>query len=166
MKILFLARHFSYLRLFESAIRELAKRGHTIHLSADREESMGGRGMVERIAADFPGVTVGWTPGREAGTWSELARKLRLGLDYLRARSRERAPMAVVVLAALPGLRTTWGRRLLAAFLRGLERSIPRSPEIDAFLRDQNPDLLLITPLIDLGSPQADHFASARAAGR
>ena len=178
MKILFLARHFSYLRLFESAIRELAKRGHTIHLSADREESMGGRGMVERIAADFPSVTVGWTPGREAGTWSELARKLRLGLDYLRyldslyaktahlrARSRERAPTAVVVLAALPGLRTTWGRRLLAAILRGLERSIPRSPEIDAFLRDQNPDLLLITPLIDLGSPQADHFASARAAG-
>jgi hypothetical protein len=178
MKILFLARHFSYLRLFESAILELAQRGHTLHLSADREESMGGRGMVERIAAEFPGVTVGWTPGRESGTWYELARKLRLGLDYLRyldsryantahlrARSRERAPGIVVMLAALPLLRTTPGRRMLAAILRGLERSIPRSAEIDAFLREQNPDLLLITPLVDLGSPQADHFASARAAG-
>jgi len=29
MRILFLARHFSYLRLFESAIVELAERGHT-----------------------------------------------------------------------------------------------------------------------------------------
>src|SRR5690348_13945250 len=84
MKILFLARHFSYLRLFESAIRELAQRGNTIHLSAEREESMGGRAMVERIAADFPNVTVGWTPGRESGTWAEVARKVRLGLDYLR----------------------------------------------------------------------------------
>ena len=50
MTILFLTRHFSYLRNFESAIRELARRGHKIHLSADREETMGGRGMVMRIA--------------------------------------------------------------------------------------------------------------------
>ena len=44
MKILFLARHFSYLRFFESAIAELAERGHALHLSADREESLGGAG--------------------------------------------------------------------------------------------------------------------------
>lgn len=178
MKVLFLARHFSYLRNFDSAIRELARRGHTIQLSADREESMGGRGMVERIAAEFPNVTVGWTPGREPGAWSELARKIRLGLDYLRFlepryastphlrnRARERAPMAVVTLAALPVIGSAPGRRLLAAVLRGLERGIPRSPEIDTFIRDQKPDLVLITPLIDLGSPQGDLFASARAAG-
>ena len=42
MRVLFLARHFSYLRLFESAIAELAERGHAIHLSTDREESLGG----------------------------------------------------------------------------------------------------------------------------
>ena len=84
MKILFLARHFSYLRLFESAITELADRGHTLHLSADREESLGGEGLVERLAARYPNVTVGWTPGRQAGAWAELGRKLRLGIDYLR----------------------------------------------------------------------------------
>jgi hypothetical protein len=84
MKILFLARHFSYLRLFESAITELAERGHTLHLSADREESLGGAGLVERLAARYPNVTVGWTPGRQAGAWAELGRKLRLGIDYLR----------------------------------------------------------------------------------
>src|SRR5687768_16237470 len=73
MRILFLARHFSYLRNFDSAIRELATRGHQLHLSADREESLGGRAMVERIAADYRNVTVGWTPGRESGAWYELA---------------------------------------------------------------------------------------------
>ena len=57
MKILFLARHFSYLRLFESAIAELAERGHAVHLSADREESLGGAAMVERLAARYPQVS-------------------------------------------------------------------------------------------------------------
>jgi hypothetical protein len=179
MKVLFLARHFSYLRNFDSAIRELARRGHVLHLSADREESMGGRDMVERIGRDFPGVTVGWTPARDSGAWYELARKIRLGLDYLRflepryaqtphlaTRARARAPLSVVSLAAMPPFRGRRGRRLLTAALRGLERGIPRSPELDAFILDQQPDVVLITPLVDLGSPQADHFASARAAGR
>ena len=53
MRVLFLARHFSYLRLFESAIAELAERGHAIHLSTDREESLGGAGLVERLAARY-----------------------------------------------------------------------------------------------------------------
>ncbi len=105
MKILFLARHFSYLRNFESAIGELAERGHQLHLSADKEESMGGTAMVERLAARYPGITVGWTPGRESGAWHELSRKLRLAVDYLRfldpryddapqlrGRARERTP--------------------------------------------------------------------------
>ena len=54
MKILFLARHFSYLRLFESAIAELAERGHVIHLSADREESLGRRGDGRAAGGALP----------------------------------------------------------------------------------------------------------------
>ena len=86
MRILFLARHYSYLRLFESAIAGLAERGHQVHLAAHRGETMGGRQMVEALAARYPGVTLGTAPGRAAGPWSELARRLRLGLDYLRLR--------------------------------------------------------------------------------
>src|SRR5262249_33198542 len=112
VKILFIARHYSYLRLFESAIAALAARGHEIVLAADREEALGGRGMVERIAAAYPNVTLTEAPGRHAGAWSELARRLRLGLDYLRfldpryagtphlrRRSRDRAPRSIVRLA-------------------------------------------------------------------
>jgi hypothetical protein len=83
MKLLFFARHYSYLRLFESAISDLASRGHQIHLSADREESMGGRRLAERLAETCPGVTLGATPGRAADAWSEFSRRLRLGIDYL-----------------------------------------------------------------------------------
>ena len=170
MKILFLARHFSYLRNFESAIEELARRGHAVHLSADREESMGGAGLVERLAARYPGVTVGWTPARESGAWSELGRKLRLGIDYLRfldarydhtprlrGRSAERTPRPIRMLARLPFLRTPRGRRVLAWGLSQFEQAIPRSRRLTEFLREQAPDVLLITPLVDLGSPQLDH---------
>ena len=178
MKILFLARHFSYLRNFESAIVELAERGHSLHLSADREESMGGAGLVERLAARYPQITIGWTPVREAGAWFELGRKLRLGIDYLRfldpmyedtprlrRRAEERTPGPVRRLAALPGLRTPRGRRLLAGLLRQFELAIPRNPEVTAFLQKHQPDLVLITPLVDLGSPQIEPFMSARALG-
>ena len=84
MKILFIARHYSYLRLFESAIEGLARRGHAITLAADREEAMGGRQMVERIAARHSNVRLADVPGRRAGAWSELARRVRLGLDFRR----------------------------------------------------------------------------------
>src|SRR6266545_363701 len=178
MKILFLARHFSYLRNYESAIVELADRGHALHLSADKEESMGGTAMVERLAARYPHVTVGWTPGRESGAWYDLGRKLRLGIDYLRfldpaydttprlrGRSEERTPRVVQWLAGAPLLRTPRGRRVLAWTLRQFEQAIPRSRALDDFFRAQSPDLVLITPLVDLGSPQLDHFVSARALG-
>ena len=178
MKILFLARHFSYLRLFESAIAELAERGHTLHLSADREESLGGAGLVERLAARYPNVTVGWTPSRQSGAWADLGRKLRLGIDYLRfldprydsaprlrGRSEERTPQAVRWLARSPLFRGAGGRRTLGWVLRQFEQAIPPSHELDAFYREQAPDVVLITPLVDLGSPQIEHYMSARALG-
>jgi hypothetical protein len=178
MKILFLARHFSYLRLFESAIAELAERGHVIHLSADREESLGGAGLVERLAARYPNVTVGWTPGRQSGAWADLGRKLRLSIDYLRfldprydsaprlrGRSEERTPQPVRWLARMPMCAGPSGRQTLSWLLRQFEQAVPRSHELDAFYREQAPDVVLITPLVDLGSPQIDHYMSARALG-
>ena len=178
MKILFLARHFSYLRLFESAIAELGERGHVIHLSADREESLGGAGLVERLAARYPAVTVGWTPGRQSGAWTELGRKLRLGIDYLRfldprydatprlrGRSEERTPQVVRWLAGRPLVRTPAGRQALTWVLRQFEQAVPRSRELEAFYRERAPDVVLMTPLVDLGSPQLDHFLAARALG-
>jgi hypothetical protein len=173
MKILFIARHYSYLRLFESAIEELASRGHTLTLAADREESMGGRAMVERLASRWPNVRLADAPARPAGAWTEMARRLRLGLDYLRfvdsrydttphlrARARERAPRTIVRLAG-----TGLGPVLLRPVLRALERSLPVVPALEQFLRAEAPDLVLITPLIDIGSPQVDHFAAARRLG-
>lgn len=163
MKILFFARHYSYLRLFESSIAELAHRGHQLTLSADREESMGGRRMVERLAERYPNITLATTPGRAPGAWGEFARRLRLGIDYLRyldpryantphirARARDRAPRSVVVVAERlgPGARETFSR-----LLRTLERGIPTRADLERYIESHHPDAVLVTPLIELGSP-------------
>jgi len=173
MKVLFIARHYSYLRLFESAVAELAARGHELVLAADREEALGGRQMVERIAAAHPNVRLTEAPGRHAGAWSELARAIRLGLDYLRfldpryadsphlrRRARDRAPRLVVRLAE-----GRVGPERLGRVLRWLESGLPGANQSEQFIRGERPDVVLITPLVDIGSPQLDHFAAARRLG-
>ena len=85
MRFLFFARHWSYLRNFESAVEELAARGHHVHMTVDVEEALGGRQMIERLAARYPDrLSMGNAPGRALGAWSELARRIRHSLDYLR----------------------------------------------------------------------------------
>ena len=53
MRILFLGRHYTYFRNFESVLRELADRGHQVHLAVERGDPMGlgGVTLVETLAA-------------------------------------------------------------------------------------------------------------------
>jgi hypothetical protein len=173
MKVLFIARHFTYFRNFESVIAALADRGHRLHLAADREEALGGRDLVDRLAERYPGqVTVGFTPILQWGRYRRLSAALRIGLDYLRysdpryeatpkirKRAYERTPLLVLALAKLPG------RGLLTRVLGLLERAVPRQAGVDEFIIEHAADVLLITPLIELGSPQLDYMRAARALG-
>jgi len=179
MKLLFFARHWSYLRNFEAAIEALATRGHHVHMVVDVPEALGGRQMIERLVAQHPRqLSMGDSPLRREGPWFELARRIRHGLDYLRflepryvstphlvARARERAPRAVMALLSLSFFRTDRGRARLARVLRLLEQSLPRVKAYEAFIAAQQPDAVLITPLIDLGSPQIDYLRVAKALG-
>ena len=165
MTILFIARHFTYFRNFESVVVSLAERGHRVHLAADREEAQGGRDLVDGLAARFPThVTVGFAPILHWGRYRRVAGALRLSLDYLRywdpryeatpkirARAYERTPYAALLLARLP-----W-RGAVTRALERLEQAVPRQVGIDEFVKELQPDVLLITPLIELGSPQLDY---------
>jgi hypothetical protein len=173
MTVLFIARHFTYFRNFESVVAGMAARGHRVHLAADREEALGGRELVDRLAARFPAqVTVGFTPILRWGRYRRLSGALRLGLDYLRysderyettpkirARAYERTPFFVLALARLPF------RGLTTRALERLEQAVPRQKGVDEFVAELQPDVLLITPLIELGSPQLDFVRAARALG-
>ena len=178
MKVLFLARHFGYLRNFEPVIAALAARGHVLHLAADRPEASGGQQMVERLASSSPSITWGWTPKRDADPWLGLATRLRLGLDNLRyydpiydesprlrARVDERTPYAVMRALRVPGLAAPTSRAMAGALLRRLERAVPVDPALVAYLRGIAPDAVILTPVVDLGSPQTDLLRAAQQAG-
>ncbi len=57
------------------------------------------------------------------------------------------------------------GRRNLAAMLDLMEATIPSDADTESFLRAEAPDVVLVTPLINFGSYQADYVKSARALG-
>jgi hypothetical protein len=179
MRLLFFARHWSYLRNFESALEALAARGHHLHLAVDVEEALGGRQMIERLVARYPGqLTMGNAPGRALGAWSELARRIRHALDYLRflepryastphlgERARDRAPKVVLALLATRLFRGDAGRARLSRLLRALEDGLPRSRELERFIASHEPDAVLITPLVDIGSRQLDLLRATKALG-
>jgi hypothetical protein len=134
--------------------------------------------MVERVAARYPNVRLADVPNRHAGAWSELARRLRHGIDYFRfldplyertihfrKRAQDRAPRIVVWLAGSGIGSWLGGPAGIHRILRFLERGIPGARALEAFLAAQSPDVLLITPLVDIGSPQLDHHAAARRLG-
>jgi len=178
MKILFLARHFTYFRNFESVLRELASRGHQLHLAVEQDETLGGTKMVRSLVDEFPNVTAGVLPERPEDEWTWTTTRLRLGLDYLRyqhpvfdrayklrERSRGRTPGAFVALGDIVHAAGAWARRAAETMLRRLERAIPETSSITAFVAAQQPDVMLLTPLIDLGSSQIDYLRAARSLG-
>ena len=177
MKVVFSALHFASFRNFESVVHTLAARGHQVHLMADESERFGGQALVERLAAQYPNVTWGWTPSPAEEPWFPFAQKVRLALDYvryldpryadapkLRLRNIERAPRIVRWLTA--GLSSVLvGHRPLARTLKWLERTMPRSEAIEQYLAIQRPDVVLLASLTFSRSLQIEQLKAARVLG-
>ena len=179
MKILFAALHNGYYRNLDSVVEELARRGHEIHLGAERDDSsFGGQPIVDRLTADYTNVTFGRTAVRDSDSLF-LPAKIRFAIDYLRylepaysssstlhVRARERTPSGMLRLSQSPLLAWSPTRRLVSQALDAADRAVPECPDIERFLDRQRPDLLVITPLVGLvASSQIDLLRSARRRG-
>ena len=176
MKLLFVMRHAGYVRNFESTLRMLCARGHRVHVAFERKvkyAQLDPGDIAAQLAASVPGFSYGDVETRTDG-WGLLGRELRLGLDYLRylgpeyadaPKLRERAAIEAPADVVQRAQRGAVARRVLSATLRARNRAIPRSPAIDAFLREIQPDVVAVTPLIEPGSPQSEYLRSARALG-
>ena len=171
-------RHLGSFRMYEAAIREMAERGHTIHLALGRAEALGWNKALDRLLADHPTISWSWLSPVASAFWSELAKTIRIWADYLRyfqpeydatpklkARAEERVPSRLVRLSNRPMFRDAANRRRLLAVLRAFERALPPLPEVEQQLREQRPDVVLITPLVYLGSSQFEVLRAARALG-
>jgi hypothetical protein len=178
MNIVFILRHSGFVRIFESTLRILCERGHRVHvafLSEDRHWLLDATDVANQLCGEFPRFSRGMAPVR-ADAWAALGRELRGNLDYLRylapryrnapklrMRAARDVSAAVLQMTERGPLNTRPGRAVLAAWYRLMERSIPVSDRIDAFLAEHQPDLLLVSPLIEPGSPQREYIRAARA---
>src|SRR5262249_27244755 len=179
MKILFSLGSFGFLRNFEPAVRLLAQHGHDIHLVADRKDNVGGIKTLELLERDYPErIRHSYARLEKDAWWQPLGTQLRLTLDYwryldsryddspsLRARGASQAPAIASSLAAAPILGSHAGRAVMRSLVRTLERAVPANAAAIAFLRKEQPDLLLVTPLLYFGSQQVEYVRAARALG-
>jgi hypothetical protein len=170
--------HAGAVRNFESTLRGLAERGHEIHLAFDRMEKKNLPGLwdlADTLVQEHPGITTGEHPRPEDNDWSVIARRLRVSLDYMRflgpefedaPKLKSRAAGKVsprihrMVSAAPQPARSTLG----VAF-RAAERSTPVHESVDAYIRDQEPDAVLVTPLLEPGSIQVEYLRAANRLG-
>ncbi|MGE3274309.1 MAG: FkbM family methyltransferase [Vicinamibacterales bacterium] len=176
MRVLFVMRHSGYVRNFESAIRLLCDRGHHVHVGFQARMPhwlLDSTDIGRQLSAQYPTFSQGIVPLREDG-WGMLGQEVRLVLDYLRYLTPmyARAPkLRRRVEREIPASYLAWTRRgplaraALKPILEAADRAIPTDPAIDAHVRELRPDLVLVTPLMEPGSPQADYVRSARAAG-
>lgn len=177
MRILFSALHFGYFRNQESAIARLAERGHEIVLTADIEDTLGGRMLVERLAGRYPNVTFRFTEPLTAWPWMPLAAGVRRSLELLRfsdpaydaqPKYRNRADVRSPRIVRRWARVTTARRALRPATMKALaavERGIPPPPSLCALVRETAPDIVLLASVTHDGAPQMDHLKAARARG-
>lgn len=177
MKILFLMDSPEYLRFYDSAIEELAVRGHAVAIAVNSQRAKKPVG-VEGLDAYADRVTVLGVVPECRGMWSTVARSLRGTMDFirflhptfaeapaLRARMKRKAlPRAYHWLDALPRVRAGTVRGMERALMVA-ERAIPVYEPITDFLRGQTPDVLLVSPLVAAASEQVDWIKAARACG-
>ena len=180
MKILFSMRHSGALRNYSSTIGELARRGHHVHLVFMMQDKLGDGRLLWEVTNDHENVTFSElgkkTPWR---FWLGLARGVRAAADYVRygdarvqgraraARARRRAcagdlqrrPHVAGRPHREPGLRSS---RVL---LNVIERAIPTDRRIAELIAEQSPDVVLVTPLVDIGSDQVEYVKACRTLG-
>jgi hypothetical protein len=179
MKILFVWDSPEYLRFYDSAIEEFARRGHHVAIAvvnASVKKPIGLEGLhayADRVRV----LGLGVVPQHE-GLWGAVSHGLRGVMDFvryfhprfadatsLRARMKRKVlPSAYHWLDAIPRL-SAGGVRVLERALMAAERAIPVYGPIVDLIREHSPDVVLVSPLIDAASEGVDWVKAARACG-
>ena len=182
LRVLFFMEHLGrYLRFFDSVIRELIERGHTVQLVFEREE--GAPGPLEQawLARMERHPNFSWShiarvaprplvPRRAAGARRTRLRLLPPARRGPRARTccsgaRRRAPETFQQLMRIPGMSSPTGLRAWSRLLDLCDRAIPLSERVQRFVRDEHPDVVLVTPHLMPASTDVHYARSAAATG-
>ncbi|MEJ2170830.1 MAG: hypothetical protein P8X90_35515 [Desulfobacterales bacterium] len=177
MKIFFLMRSSLYVRYYESFVRQMAERGHQIHLGLLKIDEIYAETAVAKLTLETPGASYTVFPKREREwLWrrpAEFIRGLQTYVRFLDQRYHDAGKLRARAASLVPGP-IRWpiekfvgrdGKNMWSAikFLRTIERSIPLHPSIVNFFESERPDLFLVTPLVDLRATQLDWLKCAKA---
>jgi hypothetical protein len=180
LRILFLLHATNYDRVFENFMRALLDRGHALDVRVDLDKRwpVHGSGLVfDRLAQEYPAFSAAPAPAR-TDAWLPLATRWRQALDYLRymepayreapalrERARRRAPALIRYLLEETPLGRPRSRARVGHTLRALEAALPAPEALRAFIAEHSPDVVVVSPLVGLGSAQGDYVRAAHALG-
>jgi hypothetical protein len=182
LRILVVLRAINMDRISEGFLRCTLNAGHTVHVALENTKDRAGRAGGETSVFDvledeYSTFSYDPLPVREE-RWLHTATRLRCAIDFLRyyepefaqaeilrRRARNRAPWYVRVPAALRLFRVAAIRRTTDRVLRAIERRVPVSEQSLEMMRQSKPDVVVVSPLIEIGSPQGDHLRAADSLG-
>lgn len=193
MRILFHVTLTTMLRHFESVLLELAERGHVIRIASHRSPEIAPPAALvahPRVAfVTSPGRRgdewttpihelralrdyIRYLDGRFKPATKLRARALRTAVKAITHDERmhlvHRCPRCDARLVddevgqMLRGF-SKQGVKNLGQLLALMEQTIPSAVALEDFLKAEDPDIVLVSPLVNLGSYQADFVKSARA---
>lgn len=180
LRILFVVRHFMYLRNYETTLRGLAARGHRIVLAYEETHEKitpDISALADRLLDELPDLQVREFPARR-DIWTELTHQVRSLRNYLRyltpgmrhavkcarrAESYLYPPLRRI--GNLPQARREALALRLERLLRLAELAIPLDRTLLQEVRSVGADVIAVTPLIDLNSMQTEYVKIGRHLG-
>jgi hypothetical protein len=174
MRILFVTWYPGYMRYYDGLIAELADRGHEVVVAFTNEtkqaeglEALDSRGGRVVRTARVPKRRDPYEPAastlRKVADYSRYLHPRYADADHLRRRHEKFIPPRFRFLTRLPPVDARL-LQLVHRALAALERAVPSSPEVDRWVGDARPDVLVISPLVAAGR-QTDVVKSAAALG-
>jgi hypothetical protein len=177
MRILFALSSPEYFRFFDGTMLGLALHGHDVSVVVNVVRP-GKPVPLEALAGIHERVSVVGLVPRRGDAWEALAGAVRGTQDFIRylhpdlsratrLRARAKSQALPWFLQPLDRIRALSPGTVAALmrWLQSIERSIPVSDAVARFLDTLAPDLVLVSPLVELRSEQVDIVRAAQARG-
>lgn len=174
LRILFFVHNLGKTRHFDGVLQRLAKRGHSITLATAAKKGGVKPAKIPNTAGRVETVAC---PVRRVDRWKTLAPSLRLVRDYLRFFEPAYSNAGKLSQRAASYAPESWRRlieqrpwmqrhaRLIGRALALAEAALPPDRYFELFIKYHEPDLVMVTPLVDFGSYQTDYVKAAHRLG-
>ena len=167
-------RNSVYLRNYEPVVRALASDGHQVRLGFIKIDEICPETAIAALTEECPGIDY-IIFNKRIWLWrnpADFIRVLQTYARFLDERYKDSHKLRARAASLLPGFIRRSVKRIVGTndskrwsfihFLRRIEQAIPLDPFIVKFFKDNQPDIFLITPLIDLHAKQLDWLKCAR----